>query len=178
MTRGDTRSAVLLTPSLTEWAVLGLLGGGPAHGFALARELGTAAPLGRIITVRRPLVYRALDRLEAVGWCAPVQTEPGKAGPDRTVYRITPKGRRGLKRWLSQPVTHVRDLRIEFLLKVGLNRRDGEEIDDLVSRQQEVLEKTLAALTRGRVRDEVDLWRRHNARAVRAFLRDLQKRSG
>ncbi|MGH9199515.1 MAG: PadR family transcriptional regulator, partial [Acidimicrobiia bacterium] len=162
----------------TEWAVLGLLGGGPAHGFALARELGTAAPLGRIITVRRPLVYRALDRLEAVGWCAPVQTEPGKAGPDRTVYRITPKGRRGLKRWLSQPVAHVRDLRIEFLLKVGLNRRDGEEIDDLVSRQQEVLEKTLAALTRGRVRDEVDLWRRHNARAVRAFLRDLQKRSG
>lgn len=152
---------------------MGLLGEGRAHGFAIARELSIAAALGKIITVRRPLVYRALDRLEAVGWCATAQTEPGNAGPERTVYRITPKGRRSLNRWLSQPVAHIRDLRIEFLLKVGLKRRAGQEIDDLVLKQQEVLEGTLAALTRGRVSDEVDLWRRHNARAVRSFLRDL-----
>jgi DNA-binding PadR family transcriptional regulator len=169
------RSDGQLSPSLTEWAVLGLLGERSAHGFALARELGTAAPLGRILTVRRPLVYRALDRLEGAGWCAPVQTEPGDAGPDRTVYRITSKGRQALNRWLDQPVAHIRDLRIEFLLKVGLNRRASRGIDDLVSRQQEALETTLAALTRGRVNDEVALWRRHNARAAVAFLRGLAK---
>lgn len=167
------RGAVIFCPSLTEWAVLGLLGEGRGHGFAIARQLSTNAPLGRIMTVRRPLVYRALDRLESVEWCAPVHTEPGKAGPDRTVYRITPKGRRALNRWLDQPVDHIRDLRIGFLLKVGLNRRAGREIDKLVLKQQEILESTLTALARGRVRDEVDLWRRHNARAVRSFLRDL-----
>ena len=45
--------------SLAEWAVLGLLAEEPAHPFALARQLGPGGPLGRVMTVLRPLVYRA-----------------------------------------------------------------------------------------------------------------------
>ena len=187
--------------SLTEWAVLGLLNEGPSHGFALSKSLTPSAPIGRIITVRRPLVYRALDRLESSGWSARLQSEPGVAGPERTVYRITPKGRNLLRRWLSNPVDHVRDLRIEFLLKIAFTRRAGREIASLVKAQEDVLKTTLAALTQrkgtgppaheqrkgtgppaletrqGIAADEVDAWRRHNARAVVAFLRDLRRRA-
>ncbi|MFZ0015157.1 MAG: PadR family transcriptional regulator, partial [Acidimicrobiia bacterium] len=99
------------TLSLTEHAVLGLLAEGPSHGFALARELQADHDVGRIITVRRPLVYRALDRLVASGAAAPVQTEKGDAGPNRTIHRVTSEGRRMTARWYGEPVEHVREIR-------------------------------------------------------------------
>ncbi|HEY7824307.1 MAG TPA: PadR family transcriptional regulator, partial [Acidimicrobiia bacterium] len=49
--------------SVTEYAVLGILAEAPSHGFAVAKELDANTEVGRILTVRRPLVYRALDRL-------------------------------------------------------------------------------------------------------------------
>ena len=112
--------------SLTEWAVLAVLAERPAHPFAVARLLGEDGELGRVLTVRRPLVYRAAERLAAAGLCRPDHTEPGEGGPERTVYRATPAGRRALAKWLAEPVTRVRDLRLEFLLKVRLTRRAGE----------------------------------------------------
>jgi hypothetical protein len=51
-----------------EWAVLGLLAEQPTHGFATAEALAPDGVVGRIWTMRRPLVYRALDVL-VVGRC-------------------------------------------------------------------------------------------------------------
>jgi len=164
-------------PSLTEHVVLAVLGEGAAHGFAIARELSPRREIGRACTVRRPLVYRALDRLVASGLAATRGTEPGEAAPRRTVFRITPRGRSALDRWLEQPVDHVRDLRIEFLLKVLLLRRGGRTTRPLVEAQRDALAGTLAALRRGTGDDEIDLWRRHNAAAVAAFLDELLARS-
>ena len=70
--------------SLTEWVVLAVLVEAPIHGFAIAKELRPDTDLGRILTVHRPLVYRALDRLVAAGLAEPHHTEPGAAGPTRT----------------------------------------------------------------------------------------------
>ena len=98
--------------SITEYAVLGVLAEGPSHGFAIAKQLDSSAELGRVFTVRRPLVYRALDRLVEVGYAEAVSTEKGAAGPNRVIHRVTPPGRRRLRRWLTEPVEHVRDLRI------------------------------------------------------------------
>jgi len=161
--------------SLAEWAVLGLLGESPAHGFALARALGPGTELGRVLTVRRPLVYRALDRLVVDGFATADRTEPGKAGPHRTIHRITDLGRRRLASWLGSPVTHIRDLRVELLLKLVLLRRAGRDRGLLIARQREALRTTLEALleTGGEAGDEVDMWRRHTARAVSAYLDDL-----
>jgi DNA-binding PadR family transcriptional regulator len=113
------------TLSSTEHAVLGVLAEGPAHGFAVARELAPGTDLGRILTVRRPLVYRALDRLIEAGFAEAVTIEPGDAGPRRTVLQVTRWGRRRLDGWLAQPVEHVRDIRIDFLLKISLIVRSG-----------------------------------------------------
>ncbi|HEU4894354.1 MAG TPA: PadR family transcriptional regulator [Acidimicrobiia bacterium] len=159
--------------SLTEHAVLGVLAEGPTHGFAIARELGAESDLGRIFTVRRPLVYRALDRLVEAGVAETVHVEPSDAGPNRVVHRVTRSGRRHLLRWLDEPVEHVRDLRLELMLKLALLARSGRSAGGLVSRQREALSPTLAALETAGSEDPVEMWRRHIARAADAYLAEL-----
>ena len=160
--------------SLTEWVVLALVAERPAHGFALARELQADSDLGRILTVHRPLVYRALDRLSDAGLVDRSATEPGDAGPRRTVMRATRRGRSALKRWFATPVVHVRDLRIEFLIKLRLTERLDRDPAALVAAQRHELADTLANLaTAGDDTDVVDRWRQHNAAAARDFLNSL-----
>lgn len=161
--------------SVTEYAVLGVLAEKPSHGFAISKELDPTADLGRVFTVRRPLVYRALDRMADIGYVETTTTEPG-AGPQRVVYRVTPVGRRRLRRWRSEPAAHVRDLRLEFLLKLALHRRAGDSPLELIRAQRAALAPTITALAEaepGRD-DHVELWRRHNARAALAFLDQLE----
>jgi DNA-binding PadR family transcriptional regulator len=164
------------TPSTTEFAVLGLLAGGPAHGFAVSRALEPGTDLGRILTVRRPLVYRALDRLVGAGLVEPAHTEPGTAGPNRLVHRMTRSGRATLNRWLGEPVGHIRDMRIEFQLKLALLDRLGRSPSRLIRKQREVLAPTLSALdVPSESVDSLELWRRHNALAAGAYLADLER---
>ncbi len=160
--------------SLTEWAVLGVLAEHRAHPFAIARDFEPESELGRVLTVRRPLVYRALDRLVAGGLAEPIRTERGDAGPRRTVHRITADGRRRLEAWLRTPVSHVRDLRLGFLVKITLLQRSRLPIAALVTGQLDALAATFVALETPAGDDHVaDRWRRHQAAAARAFLADL-----
>ena len=164
-------------PSLTEYAVLGLLAGGPTHGFAISKTLQPDTEVGRVITVRRPLVYRALDRLVDAGLAEPAHTEPGTAGPNRVIHRISRLGRRRLDSWLGSPVGHVRDMRIEFQLKLALLQRLRRSPLQLVVAQRETLDPTLAALdvsSSGPV-DHLELWRRHNAVAAASYLESLER---
>jgi PadR family transcriptional regulator AphA len=163
--------------SVTEYAVLGILGEGPTHGFAIARLFDSFGEVGRVITVRRPLIYRALDRLSLAHLAEAIHAEPGDAGPQRIIHRITPTGRRRLNRWLRQPVQHVREMRIELLLKLTLLQRAGRSPLPLITAQKAVLHPTLAALEKpvGEAPNHVELWRRHNALAVAAFLDDLEE---
>ncbi|MCB0996264.1 MAG: PadR family transcriptional regulator [Acidimicrobiales bacterium] len=160
-------------PSLTEWVVLALLAESPMHGFAVGKELRPDTDLGRVLTVHRPLVYRALDRLVAAGLAEPHHTEPGDAGPNRTLHRPTRRGRARLDRWLDRPVDHIRDLRIEFVVKLRLNQRRGRDATRLVTAQRAALGPTFERLARAPDDDVVDSWRRHNAAAARSFLDDV-----
>ncbi|MCP3937384.1 MAG: PadR family transcriptional regulator [Actinomycetia bacterium] len=172
-TNQSTNRRIELSP--TEWVVLGLLAEGPAHGFAVAKELRAGTDLGRIMTVHRPLVYRALDRLVAAELVEHHHTEPGDAGPNRTLHRPTRRGRGAVNRWLDRPVGHIRELRIEFLLKLRLNERRSRDSTKLITKQRRVLEDTMARLTCDPGTDVVDLWRSHNARAAKSFLDDLNR---
>lgn len=162
--------------SVTEYAVLGILAEGQSHGFAVARELRAGSDVGRILTVRRPLVYRALDRLVASHLAEPVSTEKGDSGPNRVIHRVTPTGRRRLSDWLKRPVPHVRDMRIEFLLKLALLTRSGDSPARLLAAQRTSLEPTLAALDDPGSDDPVEIWRRHIARAAGTYLEELESR--
>lgn len=164
-------------PSLTEYAVLGLLAEGPTHGFALSKTLRPEAELGRVFTVRRPLVYRALDRLVEAGMAEPIGVEPGAAGPNRVIHRMTTAGRRRLDKWLRSPVAHVRDMRIEFQLKLALLQLSGRSPLQLVSVQRRKLGPTLTALDvpSSSPLDHLELWRRHNAAAAASYLESLER---
>ena len=53
---------------LGEWACLGVLYAGPAHGFAVAARLKPAGDVGRVWSLSRPLTYRSLDQLAGRGY--------------------------------------------------------------------------------------------------------------
>jgi len=159
--------------SLTEWVVLALVSEAPTHGFAVARELRAESDLGRILTVHRPLIYRALSRLQEAGLVEESATEPGDAGPDRTIMRTTRSGKTALKRWFVQPVDHIRDLRIEFLVKLRLTERSNQDVQPLVAAQRHELAPTFDLLVAPSAGDVVDQWRHENAIAARTFLDSL-----
>ncbi len=162
-----------MTPS--EWAVLALLAEGPSHGFAMARAMAEDGEIGRVWSLRRPRVYYAIEALTGLGFARPAETTPSRSGPDRTVLRITPSGRRAVTDWLATPVEHVRDARSLLLLKLlFLDRR---EIDPgpLLRAQRARFESIV-----GRLQASVDLahgfdatllrWRLETASAAVRFI--------
>ncbi|MGH9039431.1 MAG: PadR family transcriptional regulator [Acidimicrobiia bacterium] len=161
--------------SLTEWAVLGILAVQPAHGFAVARELRADSPVGEVWSIQRPLIYRAMNRLESQGLIRPHATEPGAGGPQRTVYRLERRGRTALRRWLRTPVNHLRDVRTELLLKLVLGRRLGIDQRQLVLDQQATFAPYFAALAQAASgsADPVRLWRHESSQAVARLLEGL-----
>jgi PadR family transcriptional regulator AphA len=158
---------------LNEWACLGLLTHAPAHGFALAARLAPNGDIGRVWSSSRPLTYRALDQLVARGMVEPVGTEPGRAGGPRTILAPTRAGRTALKRWLRQPVEHLRDVRAELLLKLVLAELNGVDARPLVVAQRAAFQPVLDALASepaATAADPVAVWRRESALAVARFL--------
>ncbi|MEL6985199.1 MAG: PadR family transcriptional regulator [Actinomycetota bacterium] len=158
--------------TLNDLVVLAVIGEEPAHGFALSRLLAPESDLGRILTLRRAQVYRAIDRLAEADLVEPLAVEPGDGGPVRTVLTITPAGRRALADWLDRPVDHVRDLRVEFLIKLRLRERLGRNPTELLAVQRQALGPTLDRLATagGPGADVVDRWRAANATAAARFL--------
>ena len=119
-----------------EWAALALLTEEPTHGFAIARALAPDGEVGRVWSLRRPLVYRALETLSGMGLARPVGTLPSSSGPQRTILETTIIGQRRLAGWLDQPVAHVRDARSLLMLKLlFLARRQGD-LEPLLSAQR------------------------------------------
>ncbi len=137
-----------------EWSVLALLADKPGHGWALAKEMSRSGEVGRVWSVGRPLVYRALELLEARGLVEPVGRERGARGPSRELFRATAEGREALGRWLAEPVEHVREIRSVFLLKLLLIVRAGMERRPLLEAQRAVVLPAVEALER-RLRSSV-----------------------
>ncbi|HEX6239093.1 MAG TPA: PadR family transcriptional regulator [Acidimicrobiales bacterium] len=162
--------------SLNDRVVLALVCESPRHGFAIARELTPDAPLGSIWRVRRPQVYRSIDRLVSHGLAVPAQTEPGAGGPERQVVRATPAGRASAARWAVAPVDRLRDARTELLVKLAVCRRLGLDGAALLRAQTQVVDRIVARLAaRSASTDEALLpllWRRQSAAAARRFVDD------
>jgi DNA-binding PadR family transcriptional regulator len=131
-----------------EWAALGLVCEHVTHGFALAKALDQEGELGRIWTVSRPLVYRAVENLKQRGLIEIVADQPSAAGPNRTLLRATRSGRRALRKWLGEPVEHLRDGRVLLLLKVELAQRSSIDTVPLLLAQRDVFERLADAVDR------------------------------
>ncbi|HYQ64871.1 PadR family transcriptional regulator [Actinophytocola sp.] len=160
--------------ALPEWTVLAVVRERPAHGFVIAALTARDGELGRVWQMPRPVIYRALSRLEAAGLVTPKEVETG-AGPPRTVYEITEAGREAVDTWLAEPVAHVRDLRSHLLMKLALRHRRDLPAAALVADQRAVLGPALEAVAAERARaagfEAVLLsWRHSNMLAALRFL--------
>lgn len=106
--------------SLAESVVLCVLCEKPLHGFAIARLLGPAGDLGQIWRVPKPVIYRALQRVEHLGLVTTTGQQPSTHGPVKSPVEVTQAGRQLAGAWLSLPASHNRDVRSELLLKLAL----------------------------------------------------------
>jgi PadR family transcriptional regulator, regulatory protein AphA len=111
-----------ITRNPAEYAVLGALTKGAAHGYDLYRYLSKS--LGTVWTLGLSQVYALLGCLEREGLVAH-QRHAQEKRPDRKIFTLTAEGEKIFKEWVGHPVRHVRDLRLEFLSKLHFAREMG-----------------------------------------------------
>jgi DNA-binding PadR family transcriptional regulator len=96
-----------ITASVTANVLLGLLAGGPRHGYDLKRAHDTRLPRAKPVAFGQ--VYATLGRLVRDGLVNPAgQDQAG--GPERTAFELTAAGRATLDEWLAAvepPAPHV-----------------------------------------------------------------------
>jgi molybdopterin-binding protein len=88
--------------------------------------------------------------------------------------RLSKRGAQVSDKWLTSPVSHIRDVRTEFLAKVVLLQESGDDVTALIQKQRTFFQHTFDALLRERDNSVVALWRREQVRAVSRFLDELE----
>jgi DNA-binding PadR family transcriptional regulator len=162
--------------SLSEWIVLSLVCEQPTYGLAVVALLARDGDLGQIWHVQKSMVYRAMDRLEQLGYIRTIGTEPSSfGGPVKSLSQATSVGQSAARAWLGKPVDHPRDVRSEFLIKLALRDRIGTDSSELLRRQHAQL-APIAAVLSDRLRGATGLqrtlalWRSESISATLRFL--------
>ncbi len=145
-----------------EYALLGLLRDGPAHGYRLAAAFGPSERLGVIVRLKMSQMYAYLHKLERAGWLT-VADEAGASGkPDggsgareagrmRRVFTLTAIGAQAFDEWLATPISATREMRLTFLLKLAFVLHDHAQAQRLLKSQRAATANWLARL---RAREE------------------------
>jgi PadR family transcriptional regulator AphA len=133
-------------PTAAEYALLGLLQEGPAHGYRLAQRFAPGRDLGLLYPLEQGMVYALLHELEARGLITGCVEAVGPR-PPRTLFAITEAGAAQLRRWLAEPVEPLHRLRLDFLLKLSFAfRLDPPGASRLIGEQLAAGERYLADL--------------------------------
>ncbi|MFD8912675.1 PadR family transcriptional regulator [Streptomyces sp. NPDC059575] len=160
---------------LAEWIVLALVAERPSHGFAIAALTAEGTEIGEFWYVSRPMVYRSITRLVERGLITPVGAEESDRGPQRMIYAATRSAKTAVNRWLSEPVSHLRDVRADLTSKLLLLQRRGTSPARLIERQRIVIdeiEKSLRAKEQAgnHLTSAIYAWRLEHVRAARRLL--------
>ena len=139
---GVRRSPLALT-------VLGMLGGGPLHPYAIQRRI-KAWGKDQVVNVgQRANLYKTIDRLHQAGLITVRQTERDPGFPERTVYELTAEGLRLGREWLAGMLSTPRNEFPEFPAALsfvfGLT---SEEALAAFERRASLLREKLAGLDR------------------------------
>ena len=138
------RSKTYLTPA--EYAVLGLVRLGPTYGYELQPQLTSATGLGRVCRIEPAMIYAVLKSLSGLELIDGVWDD--SAYPPKAVYTATEAGEVEFERWLRRPVSRLREVRLDFLIKLYFAlQEEGPQAGELVTAQIAVCEEYERRLT-------------------------------
>jgi PadR family transcriptional regulator AphA len=101
-------------PNVLGNAILQLLSRSPASGYDLKARF--YASIGRGWHAYDTQIYRELKSLEQAGYTTG-RVVKGRAGPERRMYSITPRGKAAIAEWLASPMD-LHKVKDEFALRV------------------------------------------------------------
>lgn len=125
--------------------LLGLLEGGPKHGYDLKRAYDERFGQNRSLAYGQ--VYSTLSRLLRDGLVEVGSVESGE-GPDRKTYSITDAGIAALADWLDTPEKPVADLHNTLFTKLVLAVLSGRDPHAVLDAQRRAHMEVMRELTR------------------------------
>jgi PadR family transcriptional regulator AphA len=159
---------------LARKVVLALVVHTPRHGWAIHEQLSPTGDIGHAWTLSRQLVYRAIDTLVEDGLVKRATPKDG-GGADKVIISPTATGKRTAMHWLDSPVTHLRDVRTELVLKVMLRDKMGLPLGSFLEAQHGIFDPLIASINKDASDSPVNLWRRESANAVKRYLSRLER---
>jgi PadR family transcriptional regulator AphA len=139
------RTKTFLSPA--EYAVLGLVRAKPAYGYELQRHLSGDRGLGRVCPVEPAMVYAILKSLSGLELIDGVWDN--SAYPPKAVYTATEHGYSTFERWLRRPVARMREVRLDFLIKLYFALKEDPELaQELLTAQLSATRKYAAEIAR------------------------------
>ncbi len=124
---------------------LGLLEGGPRHGYDIKRAYDERFGADRPLSYGQ--VYATLARLLKHGLVEVDAIEPG-AGPERKRYAITAAGVTDVERWMGEPEKPEPYLQSTLYAKVVLALMTGRRAEELLDAQRAEHLRLMRELTR------------------------------
>lgn len=137
-------------PLTMDFLLLGLIGQKPTHAYDLCRQLSESEELKTLWTFRQSRLYAVLDKIEKNGLIT-TRIDANDSLPARKICTLTPEGTATFEAWLHSPVSHMNELRSDFLGKLYfLKDRPEEERAAVIALQkqqctrwQEIIRKKL-----------------------------------
>jgi len=140
----------------TPYVLLGLLAGGPRHGYDLKRAHDDRMPRAKPLAFGQ--VYATLGRLERDG-LVEQSGQDRDGGPDRTSYTLTDAGREKLHEWLAAiepPAPFVTSVLFSKVV-VSLLAADAERARDYLVAQRAAHANRLRELTAAKTAPEASV---------------------
>ncbi|MEO9256536.1 MAG: PadR family transcriptional regulator [Tepidiformaceae bacterium] len=126
-------------PSVGEFAVLGILAQRSMHGYEMAHCF-EHEDLCEVYPIEQSMLYTHVRKLEERGLISGAEERVGQRPPRKT-YSLSETGTESLRNWLGEPVERMRQVRVEFLMKLYFLRAiDPAAERHLLRRQLEVCE--------------------------------------
>lgn len=131
-----------------EYAILGLLLVRPMHGYEMARFF-ERGDLAAVCPLEQSSLYTYLRNVERRGLVRWAETRVGQRPPRKTC-ELTPEGRQLVQEWLAAPVSRIREVRLDLLLKLYFLRQLDPAAEAVLVREQvAVCEQYAASLGAG-----------------------------
>jgi DNA-binding PadR family transcriptional regulator len=138
-------------PSSLGLIILSMLLEAPMHAYRMQKLIRDRGK-DKVVNVRqRTSIHQALERLRRLGLIQVQGMQRSQEGrPERTVYEITPEGRRAAHDWLGRMLTTLSPEFPDFPAAVSVLAMISQaEAEALLARRAEVVGRSLAAVEAG-----------------------------